>query len=454
MIEHALDVPRSALWAGMGLGKTVATLSALNTLALTEAAPALVLGPLRVVRSTWPDEAAKWSHLRDVQVVPVVGTPAERAAALKRPGNVYATNYDNLPWLVEHLGARWPFGHVVADESTRLKGFRLSGGGVRTRALGRVAHKRVARWTNLTGTPAPNGLADLWGQSWFLDSGQRLGRTFGGFQERWFVPRPRGEYVDWQPRACAQAEINAALSDICLSLEARDYFDLPELVESQIRVDLPPKARRVYDTLEREMFASFEGGGELEAFNAAALTLKCLQLANGAAYLDPGADSDDHKAGRRWVEVHDAKLAALDSVLAEFSGESVLVAYHFKSDLARLLDAYPKGRELDHDPQTIRDWNAGKIPILFAHPESAGHGLNLQDGGRVLVYFGHWWAYEARAQILERIGPTRQAQSGHPRVVYSISIVAADTVDDDVIGSHSTKAGVNAALMQGAKRAR
>lgn len=441
MIDHGLDLARGALFAGMGMGKTCATLTVLADLDLVEPGPALVCAPLRVAQSTWPDEAAKWDHLAGFDVVPIVGTQTERIAALRRPADVFTTNYEQLPWLVEHLGDDWPFSTVVADESTKLKGFRLRQGTARAKALGKVAHSRVRRWINLTGTPAPNGLQDLWGQTWFLDRGQRLGRTFDAFSQRWFRPHRSGYGIE--PLPAARGEIEARLADICLSLDARDHFDLREPIVNTIRVELPAKARALYRDMEREMFAQIDGH-EVEAFSAAARTIKCLQIANGAAYVDDQADA--------WVEVHDTKLQALDSIVNEAAGAPVLVAYHFKSDLARLQRAFPRGRHLDQDLQTIRDWNAGRIPILFAHPASAGHGLNLQDGGNILAVFGHWWDLEQYLQVVERIGPTRQAQAGHDRPVFVHHIVAADTVDELVMARRETKREVQDLLLEAMKR--
>ena len=455
MIEHALDLPRGALFAGMGMGKSCATLSALQILDLVEPGPALVCAPLRVAQSTWPDEAAKWDHLAGFEVVPIVGSLEQRRAALRRRAPVFTTNYEQLPWLAEELGDRWPFTKVVADESTRLKSFRGSvqqsktgkefvrvDSGVRAKALAKVA-QRVRRWINLTGTPAPNGLQDLWGQTWFIDQGQRLGRTYEGFKQRWFRPHPSGYGVEPFPHT--QKEIEARLADVCLSLDARDHFDLAEPIVNVVRVELPAKARKLYRDMERQMFATI-GDHPVEAFNAASRTMKCLQLANGAAYVDEEAT--------QWVEVHDAKIQALDSIVEEAAGAPVLVAYHFRSDLARLQRAFPKARHLDQDPQTIRDWNAGRIPLLLAHPASAGHGLNLQDGGNILAVFGHWWDLEQYQQMVERIGPTRQAQAGHDRPVFIHQIIAADTVDELVMARRESKREVQDLLLEAMKRGR
>lgn len=438
--EHILNTDRCAVWAGMGMGKTTSTLNALDTISLCESSPALVLAPLRVARSTWPDEAKKWSHLSGMHVMPVIGSEAERKMALRHDASVYTTNYENLPWLVDHFGDRWPFRTVVVDESTKLKGFRLRQGTARAKALGSIAHTRIKRIIELTGTPAPNGLQDLWGQTWFLDAGQRLGRTYSSFQQRWF--RPSHDGFGHVPLDHAQAEIQAKLRDLCITIDAKDWFDLREPIVNNIYVDLPIKARQLYKDMEKQMFMQIEEHA-VEAFNAAARTVKCLQLANGAAYVGEG--------NTEFREVHDAKLQALEDVLEEAAGMPVLVAYNFKSDLARLKANFPKGRALDADPQTITDWNAGKIPVLFAHPASAGHGLNLQDGGNILVFFGHDWNLENRLQIIERIGPTRQMQAGHDRPMFIHNIIARDTVDEMVMARVETKREVQDILLEAMK---
>lgn len=446
IIDHITDVARCGVWAGMGLGKTVSTLTALTHLELVEPVyPTLVIAPLRVAASTWPDEVAKWRHLSGIRVSPIVGTAAARRAALKRKAEVYTINYENIPWLLEELGGRWPFRRVVCDESTKLKGFRLRQGSKRARALARVAHTAVDSFVELTGTPSPNGLVDLWGQAWFLDKGERLGKSFDAFKSRWFQSVQVGadrHAVRLDPLPFAQEQIEDRLRDLCLSLDARDYFDLDEPIVNVIRVELPAKARQLYKQMEKEMFLSIEGA-DVEAFNAASRTMKCLQLANGAIYTDESGT---------WSEVHDVKLQALGEIVEEAAGMPVLVAYHFKSDLARLQKAFPKGRHLDQDPQTLRDWNAGKIPVLFAHPASAGHGLNLQDGGNILAFFGHNWNLEEFQQIIERVGPTRQKQAGHDRPVFIHHIVAHDTVDEIVMARRESKREVQDLLMEAMKR--
>lgn len=444
IIDHILHTPRCAVWAGMGLGKTISTLTAIDILAIAEPGPVLVLAPLRVAATTWPDEIRKWDHLSWITVSPIIGNAAERKAAILKKAKVYTTNYENLPWLLEQVGVNWPWKTVIADESTRLKGFRLRQGGKRARALAKVAFSKIERFVELTGTPSPNGLIDLWGQVWYLDKGARLGNSYQAFQDRWFRQVRYGSdlhEIRLEPYPHTQSEIQERLKDLCVSLDAADHFDLDAPIVNVIRVKLPPKAQKLYRQMEEEMFVALDSGDEIEAFGAASKTIKCLQLANGALYTESGFEP-----------IHDEKLNALEDILEEAAGMPVLVAYHFKSDLARLQKRFPKARVLDKNPQTIRDWNAGKIPMLFAHPQSAGHGLNLQDGGNIIAFFGHWWNLEEYQQIIERIGPTRQAQAGHKRPVFIHLIIAAGTVDEIVMKRRETKREVQDLLMEAMKK--
>jgi SNF2 family DNA or RNA helicase len=431
---------RCAVWAGMGLGKTSSTLTALEELALVETVyPVLVVAPLRVARTTWPQEVRKWNHLKHLQVMPICGDLQERQAALRVKVQIYTTNYEQLPWLVETLGEKWPFRTVVIDEATKLKGFRLRQGTQRAKALARVAHTRIKRIILLTGTPSPNGLSDLWGQMWFVDAGHRLGRTFSSFKERWFRPSHDGYGVESTEHA--QEQIQKALGDVCITIDAADWFDLQKPIVNTIPVDMPAKARVLYKDMETRMFMELEGN-TIEALNAAAKTMKCLQIANGAAYLEDG---------KEWKTIHDEKLDALEEIIEEAGGMPVLVAYHFKSDLARLKTRFPKGKVLDARSQTIDDWNAGKIPVLFAHPASAGHGLNLQDGSNILAFFSVNWNLEEHQQIIERIGPVRQLQAGHKRPVFLHFILAADTVDEMILERLQTKREVQDILLEAMK---
>lgn len=447
MTEWLRTHKRCALWAGMGIGKSSAaafTDEALRLLGDIGGDPTLIIGPMRVARDTWPDEFAKWDQFSHVKIVPLVGTPPHREHLLKRflgKAQYFSVSYDLLPWLVEHFLAKWPFRQVIADESDRLKGLRGRGGGKRAGQIARVAHTLVDRWVNLTGTPSPNGLKDLWGQTWYLDRGQRLGKTYTAFMDRWFRTNQYTRRVEPMPHS--EAEIHAALRDICLTVDPKDYFDLREPRVVEVRVKLPLAARKIYRQLEKEMFAELADAKELRVFNAAALTNKCLQLANGAAYTD---------AAGNWSEVHNEKLEALESIQAEAGGMPLLVAYQFKSDKARILKAFKGAVDL-----TARDGMAafreGRAPIGLAHPQSLGHGIDgLQDVTNYLVRFGHGWGLGERLQMLERIGPMRQLQSGHDRLVHVFDIIAEGTVDEDVIAAHAHKRGVQDALLAAMKR--
>lgn len=453
IVNHILSNRRCAIWASMGMGKTLSSLSAVTELELLEDIfPVLILAPLRVATSTWPKEIRKWNHTKHLRCSPIVGNLNQRTQACRRVADIYTTNYENLDWLVQYYGKdgeNWPFKTVIADESTKLKNFRTKQGGVRAKALGKVAFSKIRRFIALTGTPAPNGLQDLWGQQWFVDGGSRLGRTFSAFSDRWFRSKRNGFGIE--PLEHSQKEIEAALKDICLTVDAKDYFDIKDPIVKPVYVELPQKVRLLYKDMEREMYMELEGH-EVEAFNAAAKTQKLLQLCSGAVYVDPLVESDANPRSKEFRQVHDLKIEALKSIVEEAAGAPILVAYHFKSDLARLLKAFPQGRELDKNPQTETEWNEGKIPLLFAHPASAGHGLNLQFGGNILVFFSHDWNLENRLQVIERIGPVRQAQAGFKRPVFIYNIIAEDTVDELVIARVESKREVQDILLEAMKK--
>ncbi len=442
MIDHMIEHKRGALWAFMGAGKTASVATAAELIANVDDSPWLVVGPKRVAENTWSREVLKWEHLRSVNVSPIIGTQAERLRAIRTPALLYTTNYEQLPWLVEHWGDRWPYRNVVLDESTKVKSYRLKGGGERATALARVAHRHVDRLYELTGTPSPNGLKDLWGQIWFLDKGERLGRTYEAFKQRWFQRNFDGYGID--PLPFAQKEIQERLRDLCLTVAAEDFFDVQEPIVRNRVVQLPARARRLYTAMEKEFFAELEGGERIEAFSSSARSQKLLQLANGAVYLEPGSPE--------WRGVHDLKLEALDEIIEEAGGEPVLVAYNFKSDLARLKEAYPKAIEVG-TAQGLRDAQAGKGTVWLGHPASMGHGVDgLQDHCRILAFFGHNWNLEHRLQILERIGPVRQLQSGYNRAVFVYNIVAEDTIDEIVLERIDTKREVQDLLLDAMKR--
>lgn len=444
IIDRIIEQNRVACWCSMGMGKTSSTLFAIDYLQTVEGmGPALILAPLRVAASTWPQEARKWDNLT-LDVLPIVGDAKARLKAIQTPSRVYSINYENIPWLIDAMGGKWPFSMIVADESTRLKSFRLGGKTVRAKALARVAFKSK-RFVELTGTPAPNGLLDLWGQAYFLDRGERLGRSFGAYTGHYFRPIRVGRSpfaVQYEPMEWAQDAIQEKLADISLSLDAADYFPIEKPIVSQIPVELPPSARAAYDKMQKDFFVELEGK-EIEAINAAALSAKCLQAASGVMY--HAAALDD---AFPWVELHDTKIEALKSIIAEANGAPVLVAYHWKADAVRIRKAIPEARILDKNPDTIKKWNAGKIPVLLAHPASAGHGLNLQDGGNILVFFSLWWNLEYYQQIIERIGPTRQLQAGHPRPVFIYHIIATNTLDETVLQRMETKREIQDLLLE------
>lgn len=438
--DHILNVERAAVWAGMGMGKTISTLNAVNDLQLVDDRPALVLAPLRVARDTWRDEARKWHHTSHLHIMPIIGNEQQRLRALKADAHIYTTNYEQLPWLVAHYGERWPFATVVADESTKLKGFRLRQGTQRAKALGAVAHTKVKRFIELTGTPSPNGLADLWGQIWFLDKGHRLGRTYDAFKQRWFEKSYDGFSIS--PRDHAQDQIQRALRDLCITVEAKDWFDLREPVVVNLYVDLPAKARALYEDMEKRMFMEIEEHA-VEAFGAAARTGKCLQLANGAAYVGEGS--------RDWREVHDAKLQVLEELVEESAGAPVLVAYNFKSDLARLKAAFPDALVLSTE-EGLKAAQAGRGRVWLGHPASMGHGVDgLQYHCNILAFFGHDWNLENRLQMIERIGPTRQMQAGKDRAMFIYNILARDTVDEMVLERVTSKRAVQDILLDAMK---
>lgn len=455
--QHIFEKHRSLVLAGMGCGKTPATLSAIDSLLLFgEVKHVLILAPKRVALSTWSGEAAKFENLSHLQIAVAVGTPTERLAAIGRKAQITVCTYDLIEWLVETLGDDWFFDMIVCDEVTRLKSLRVSlqtsksgkrfltgQGGVRAKALAKKAlGNKTKRFVGLTGTPAPNGIQDLWPIMFFVDMGQRLGSSFTAFVDRYFQRLPGGDgYSNVKPLPYAQKEVEEKISDVCFTVEAKDHFDLPPLIENIIRVDLPPAARKTYREMEKALFTEIEGQN-IEAFNAASKTIKCLQIASGAAYLDDEGN---------WATVHDEKLDALESIVEEANGMPILVGYQFKSDLARILKRFKKAQALGNKPSQIDAWNRGEIPMLVVHPASAGHGLSLQHGSNILVYFSTGWSLETDAQLQERLGPTRQAQSGYKRPVYVHRIVAKDTLEEVVVERLKTKASVQDALVQAMK---
>jgi Superfamily II DNA/RNA helicases, SNF2 family len=457
-VDFLIRNPRCNLWAPPGMGKTTTLLNAIDVMYLTSdlQRPVLVLGPLRVAREVWTDEAAKWSNLSHLSVSPIVGTEKERLAAIRKDVSIYTANYEQIPWLVAYYKDKWPFQMIIADESTRLKGFRTKQGTRRSQALSKVAWmKGVDRFVNLTGTPSPNGLLDLWGQQWFVDQGRRLGISFAAYCERWFYRRVNDQGYQGRLEAFKHSndEIIARLQDVTMSLDPADWFELEEPRVTQVRVKLPPKARAIYRDLESQMFHELEGEGpDIEAFNAAALTMKCLQLANGAVIVR----DDTAQPPVKFVQhIHDEKIEALESIIEETAGP-VLVAYNFVSDKDRIIKHFGENNvAVLSEKSGMKKFKAGEARIGLAHPKSVGHGVDgLQHVTNVLVRFGHDWNLEERMQMLERIGPTRQAQAGYKRPVLVYDLIAEDTVDETVLERHKTKRDIQDLLMQSMKSSR
>lgn len=442
MLDHIAEHPRCAIFAHMGSGKTAAVLHGLQGVGLLDEGPVLILAPKRVAAGTWPDQAAQWDSF-DEEVIPILGTQTERFQAMGRRALFYSINYEQLPWLVKHHGRNWPYRTIVADKSTRLKGFRLRQGGQRTQMLGKAAWLPVvSRFVELTGTPAPNGLKDLWGQLWFLDRGKRLGNTFDAFRQRWFSRSWDGFGIEPLPHA--QAQIQELISDICITIDPRDYMKIEAPIETEVFVDLPDAARDLYRKMERQMFFELEhdlGAHEIEAVNAASRTSKCLQLANGFVY----------DAERGAHAVHGAKIEALESIVEEANGMPVVVCYQFVEDAAMLRRAFPKAVGIDEID--MAEWGKGHYPMLIVHPASAGHGIDgLQYGTNIWVDFSSGWNLEHDDQAIERIGPMRQFQAGFDRPVYRYRIMARDTVDEMVRDRRTSKRSVQAILLDAMKR--
>ena len=431
--EFIVEHPVCCLMLDMGLGKTVITLTALWELVLDrfDVSRILVIAPKRVAEDTWPKELAKWDHLQGLTYSLVLGSRAEREAALNRQAFLYIINRENVAWLVENHP--WDFDMVVIDELSSFKSNKAE----RFKALKRVRPK-VSRIVGLTGTPAPNSLLDLWPQMYLLDMGQRLGRFIGGFRDRFFVPDKRNREIiySYKPREGAEDAIYRQISDICISMKAVDYLDMPERIDNRIEVVMSPKEQKLYDDFQRDMVLSI-GGEELDAVNAAALSGKLLQMANGAVY------GEDKKV----ISIHDRKLDVLEDLVEAANGKPLLVAYWYKHDLQRIQARFKNARCID-TPKDIDDWNAGNIPLALIHPASAGHGLNLQDGGCTIVWFGLTWSLELYQQLNARLW--RQGQK-HTVVIHHI--VTKGTHDEDVMRALEKKDTRQSALIE-AVRAR
>lgn len=415
MVDWVIDNPKSALYVDMGLGKTVATLTAIADLfAAFEIGRVLVVAPLRVALSTWPTELRKWQHTQHLTHAQLAGLSAEqrRVVCMQDRSQIHFVNRELVEWLVRFYRAKWPYDMVVVDESSSFK----SPASKRFKSLVMVQHAiGINRLVELTGTPTSTGLADLWSQIYLLDSGQRLGYSFGSFKKRYFETC---EYTrKMVPRGNAESVIHDKLKDLCLRLAADDYLNMPEKITNTVEVCLSDAQYQTYRTLAADFLLELETGVVTADF-AAALSTKLLQYCNGAMYLDDAT---------RWEGVHNAKLEALDTVIEEAAGNPVLVAYQFRADRERIVRRYPDAVVLQKDPDTIDRWNRGHIPILVAHPASAGHGLNLQHGGHIIAWFGLPWSLELYQQYNARLH-----RQGQTRPVFVHELVVKNTIEDVV----------------------
>lgn len=436
--ELVISTPKIGLFLDMGLGKTVITMTAIQDLMFDrfEVSRVLVIAPKRVAEDTWTREHAKWDHLKDLKISKVLGTAAQRRKALEAEADIYVIGRDNVVWLVEHfqkVRKGWPFDMVVIDELSSFKNPQAK----RFRAL-RKAMPYVKRVVGLTGTPSPNGLMDLWAEVYLLDRGERLGSTLGAYRERYFRPGARNGYVvyKWDALPGARKEIEARISDICISMSAADYLRLPKRIDNVIPVQLSPAEMAAYKTMEAEQLLQIEDD-DIAALNAAAVMTKLLQIANGSVYAVDG----------KVVQIHNAKLEALEEIIDTTDGP-VLVFYSYKHDLAAIQGSI-KGARVLNSTADIADWNAGKVQVLLAHPASVGYGLNLQEGGHVIVWYGLTWSLELYQQANARL--YRQGQE-KPVIIHHL--IAEGTVDEEVMQALQHKDTSQAALLAALKERR
>jgi len=431
-IQHIETHKEAALFLDMGLGKTVIALSAIWDLAFDffEVSKVLVVAPLRVARDTWPAEIEKWEHLKYMTYSVVVGTEEERRQALLKKALVYIINRENVDWLVSKSGVPFRFDMVVIDELSSFKSHTSK----RFKSLLKV-RPRIKRIVGLTGTPSGNGLMDLWAEFRLLDMGKRLGRYISHYREAFFEPDKRNQMMvfSYKPRPGAAKEIYQLIGDMTISMKSLDFLPMPKLIMNEVHVKLSPAERKVYDELRKKMALSIEGK-EIDAANAAALSGKLLQMANGAVY------DDNHKP----IRIHDRKLDALEDLVEAANGKPILIAYWFKHDLARMKERLSI-REI-RSSKDITDWNEGKIPVAAIHPASAGHGLNLQAGGSVLIWFGLTWSLELYQQTNARLW-----RQGQKHTVIIEHIVTEGTIDEQVMWALQSKNKTQEALIAAVK---
>lgn len=437
-IDRILDTPKLGLFLDMGLGKTVITLTALHDLKYYRYSmrKALVIAPKKVAEGTWTGEASKWAHLDRLRISVVIGSEDVRIKALKADADVYVINRENVQWLAGYYKQKWPFDVVVLDESSSFKNHQAK----RFKALKSML-PHINRLIELTGTPSPHGLTDLWAQVYLLDGGKRLGRTISVYRDIYFVAdqRSRNIIYSYKPRDGAEEAIYKAISDICISMSAEDYLTLPDMIIDDVPVQLDKAAARAYETLERDMLVSVADAADITATTAATLCGKLLQLCNGAIY------DDDGKAHG----IHRCKIDALIETLEQLNGQHAIVYYYFQHDRERVTEAL---RKAGHNYKVYKDardaeaWNAGEIDVLLAQPASCGYGLNLQAGGHHIIWFGLTWSLEEYQQANARLH--RQGQT-EPVIIHRL--ITKGGIDENVIESLSGKAHAQDGLLEALK---
>lgn len=412
VIQFLIQNKAAALLLDMGLGKTVITLTALWELAFDyfDIEKVLIIAPKRVAESTWRSEIEKWEHLSGLTYSIVLGTKQQRENALNQKALLYIINRENVSWLIKNH--KWDFDAVVIDELSSFKSNKAE----RFKALKKV-RPYVKRIIGLTGTPAPNSLMDLWAEIYLLDMGERLGRFIGGFRERFFIPDKRNQQIvfSYKPKDGAEEKIYSLISDICISMKALDHLEMPKLVNNNIAVEMNGKEQKIYDKFKADMVLNLDGS-KLDAVNAAALSNKLLQMSNGAVYADDGTI----------VKIHDRKLDALEDLIEAANGKPLLVAYWYKHDKQRILERFDAAEINTADD--IERWNKGEVPVALIHPASAGHGLNLQQGGSTVVWFGLTWSLELYQQLNARL-----YRQGQKNTVFIHHIITKNTIDENVI---------------------
>lgn len=429
--DFVLQVPKCALWLDMGLGKTATTLSAIKAFLWSgEVERVLVVAPKRPAKKTWPDEINKWSNFSELTYVVLDGSPKHRKVKLAQNVDITMISYDLLPWLVDLFKGKWPYDMVVLDESSKMK----TPSAKRVRAM-RRANKYVTRMVQLTGTPATNGLLNLWSQIQLLDGGDRLGKSMGAYKARWFYASGYMGY-QYKPHPTSQVEIEDAVSDICLVMLDKDYSKLEPYIPNTIEVELSTKEFKQYKKLENDMYIKI-GDAEIEAFNAAAVTSKCLQFTSGSVY-----HVDEDTEEKHCTKVNTAKLDVLEEMIDDLNGAPVMVAYWWQFDKERLMERFPEAIAMSDREEAVDQWNAGEIPILLVHPLSAGHGLNLQFGGNIMIWYSLTWDLEAYQQMNKRLH-----RPGQTKPVFVHHLVCAKTLDEEVMKRLASKASVQALLM-------